>query len=151
METSSGGHRRTQVLVDPRRQLRFAFFLIGGGITALMVFNLFLLISLKASVQEIAANGHLSQEMSTVLLDSVANAELNVTAMSLLLMTVSIVTGIVLSHRIYGPIVKIRQHVEAMNNGNFKSRIQLRSNDHFIELSEDLNQLAETLERGRRA
>lgn len=148
MDMSDGKNRRSKLgwLIDPQHQLRFAFYLIGGGITALMLITLYLLVSLENNLQEVLTKGQVPLDVSEVLLDHVGRAELNVTGISLFLMVLSVVTGVRLSHRIYGPIVQIRNHVGQLIDGNYSSRIHLRENDQFIELSEDLNILAENLE-----
>ena len=145
-------NRRSRMgfLVDPERQLRFSFMLIGGGITACMLFTLYLLIALESSIQDVLVTGGVSREIRTVLLDHVSNAELNVSAICLLLLMLSVAMGIRLSHRIYGPVVQIRGHIRQLIHGNFASRVKLRDEDHFVEVADDLNLLAETLEKGKR-
>ena len=136
-------------LIDPQHQLSFAFYLIGGGVTALMLICLFLLIRLENNIQAVLISGQVPTDVSEALLDHVGRAELNVTAISLILMIASVFMGIRLSHRIYGPMVQIRKHVTNLIRGDFTSRIHLRDHDHFVELSEDLNQLAEKMQQGR--
>jgi signal transduction histidine kinase len=148
---SQKGNRRSSTgwLIDPKHQLRFAFYLIGGGITALMLICLYLLVALEKNIQVVLENGQVPADVSEALLDHVSRAELNVTGISLLLMVASILTGVRLSHRIYGPIVQFRRHVRNMINGDYSSRVNLRDHDQFFELSEDLNELAEKLANGR--
>lgn len=50
-------------------------------------------------------------------------------------------------HKLVGPTVAFRRHIEALKNGDFSARIKLRKNDAFPELATDLNELAEILER----
>jgi Tfp pilus assembly protein PilX len=49
------------------------------------------------------------------------------------------------THRIFGPMVPIRKHIQNLKKGDFESRIHLRKKDHFHELAEDLNELAKSL------
>lgn len=71
---------------------------------------------------------------------------------SILLMILLIFTGfnfwygVRLSHRIAGPMVQIKRVLEQAAKGEFKSRIQLRSNDYLHEISDELNRLLEKLE-----
>jgi signal transduction histidine kinase len=53
---------------------------------------------------------------------------------------------IIVSHRIFGPMVPIRRHVESLKKGDFTSRVNLRSYDEFKDLAADLNALAEVLQ-----
>lgn len=144
----SAQNRRSKIgLVDPDHQLRFAFYLIGGGITVLLLFCLYLLVSLEFQLQKIMATNNIPTDVSDALLDQVGKAELQVSAVSLSLMIISVFMGVKLSQRIYGPIVQIRKHVGNLIDGNFASRAHLRDGDHFVPLAEDLNVLAEKLER----
>jgi two-component system sensor histidine kinase ResE len=54
--------------------------------------------------------------------------------------------GVRLSHRIAGPMVQIKRVLERAAKGEYKSRIQLRSNDYLHEIGDELNRLLEELE-----
>jgi len=45
--------------------------------------------------------------------------------------------------------VQFRRHVGSLIRGEYASRVSLRDHDHFYELSEELNVLAEKLQAGR--
>jgi HAMP domain-containing protein len=57
---------------------------------------------------------------------------------------------VVFSHRIFGPTVPIRRHIQKLIAGDYSSRIRLRSGDEFKALAAELNTLAEKLEQGGR-
>ncbi len=52
------------------------------------------------------------------------------------------------AHRMIGPEIPIRRHIEALKNGDYGSRIHLRKQDAFGDVAEDLNELAAILEEG---
>ena len=54
--------------------------------------------------------------------------------------------GMRLSHRIVGPMIQILRVLESATKGEYKSRIQLRTNDYLHEISDELNVLLEKLE-----
>jgi signal transduction histidine kinase len=58
-----------------------------------------------------------------------------------------LILWIVSSHRIFGPVIPMRRHVRKLVEGDYTSRIHLRAGDEFKELSDDLNHLAEVLEK----
>jgi len=85
-------------------------------------------------------------------LDPVLRAQMG----DFLIVTVAIVLGyalvvlglsVLLSHRLVGPTVALRRHVEALKNGDYGSRVRLRKHDAFAELAHDLDELAELLEK----
>jgi len=71
-----------------------------------------------------------------------ASAELGV-----LYVLVVVVICVAYAHRMIGPTVAFRRHVEALKNGDYRSRIKLRRRDAFSDLADDLNELAQILER----
>ena len=50
--------------------------------------------------------------------------------------------GILLTHKIAGPLVRIRAALADMENGKFDIHIQLRKGDALVDLAEDINRLA---------
>jgi signal transduction histidine kinase len=56
------------------------------------------------------------------------------------------VVSVMLSHKIYGPLVPLLRHVKALKEGSYASRVHLRATDEMGELATALNELAETLE-----
>ncbi len=56
---------------------------------------------------------------------------------------------VIFSHRILGPMVPIRRHIQSLIDGKYDSKITLRKNDEFKSVAEDLNKLAETLKNSR--
>jgi signal transduction histidine kinase len=58
-----------------------------------------------------------------------------------------LVVSVLQSHRLVGPTVALRRQVEALKNGDYSARVALRRNDAFVELADDLNELARILEQ----
>lgn len=48
-------------------------------------------------------------------------------------------------HRLLGPLVPIRRQIEAMKNGDYGSKVDLREGDVFNEIARDLNELSQLL------
>jgi signal transduction histidine kinase len=53
----------------------------------------------------------------------------------------------VYTHRMIGPVLPIMRHVNALKDGFYSHRVKLRRYDSFQELADELNTLAETLEK----
>jgi signal transduction histidine kinase len=51
-----------------------------------------------------------------------------------------------LTKRLVGPITPISRHIEALNNGDYSSRISLRKNDYLEDIEVSLNELSAKLE-----
>jgi len=67
-------------------------------------------------------------------------------AFSLLYILVVTILSVTYAHRMIGPMVPIRRQIEALKNGDYSARATLRKRDAFVELAEDLNELAHMLE-----
>ena len=62
----------------------------------------------------------------------------------------TVALSVYFTHHLVGPTYAFRRHISNLCHGNYASRVTLRQKDAFIEVAEDLNHLAETLEEGRR-
>lgn len=60
--------------------------------------------------------------------------------------TVSV--SILYTHRLVGPTYAFRRHLKALRDGRYEVRTMLRKHDAFTEVADDLNLLAEELQRG---
>jgi hypothetical protein len=67
-------------------------------------------------------------------------------AIILAYMLVVVIVSVAWAHRMVGPTVPFRRHLEALKNGEYSSRVHLRRFDAFPEMARDLNELAEILE-----
>ena len=72
-------------------------------------------------------------------------------SLSLLLLAAYVVMVVVLAavytHRMIGPMIPIKRHVKALQDGLYSRRVKLREYDCFQGLADELNVLAETLEK----
>jgi len=60
-----------------------------------------------------------------------------------------VVASIFLTHKVAGPLVRIKRVLAQMGQGNFSQRIALRKGDELGDLAETINQLAQDLEHKR--
>ena len=65
---------------------------------------------------------------------------------ALFLSVFALVTGFVLSHRMYGPLVSIKRHIAHLREGDYSARLSLRQTDDMSEMRDALNDLAAALE-----
>lgn len=133
-------YKRKQYLVDRDYQLRF-------------VTRMFMIVLAVAAASSLVATGllwrymyhpELSQQTLIYCFISVA-----LTLLVELLLSIPIVlfVGIRQSHRIVGPMNRIKRTLEAIGNGDFSQRITLRQGDALEDLAKAINQMAESLAR----
>ena len=129
-------YRRRHWLVDHRLQLRFVravvmllllvSFVVVGGVYAALWFTLYSFELLK-DAQIVALFNTVSW---TVMMELV------------ILMPAVAWAGVLLTHRIAGPLVRIRVALTEMAKGNFDVHLALRKGDALTDLAEDINRLA---------
>ena len=57
------------------------------------------------------------------------------------------VHSIFMSHRVFGPLVRVRREVELIGQGDLSRRLRFRRNDHMLELRDALNDMVRDLDR----
>jgi methyl-accepting chemotaxis protein len=133
--------RRRQYLVDRSYQLRFAgrLFLIvlavavasGAGATGLLWVN-------------ISRSGG---EQPFLIVTSLITVAVMLLLELLLAIPMVLVLGIRQSHRIVGPLKRLRRTLQAIGNGDFSQRIILREGDVLADVAKAINEMAERLQR----
>ena len=134
-------YKRKQYLVDPAYQLRF-------------VSRVFLVVLAVAVVSSIVSTVLIWKNMYRTDLESQTPliASLIAVATTLLielLLAIPIVffLGIRQSHRVVGPMNRLKRMLEAIGTGDFSQRISLRQGDALEDLAKSINQMAENLQR----
>ncbi len=134
-------YKRKQYLVDRKYQLGF-------------VTRVFMVVLIVAVISSLVSTGLLWTNLYRASLDSQAPliAALMAIAITLLvelLLAIPIVffLGVQQSHRIVGPMNRIKRTLEAIGAGDFSQRITLRQGDALEDLAKSLNQMAASLQQ----
>lgn len=134
-------YRRKQYLVDRGYQLRF-------------VTRVFVVVLIVAVVSSLISTGLLWTNMYRADLEQQATliAALIAVATTLLvelLIAIPLVyfLGIRQSHRVVGPVNRIKRVLEAIGTGDFSQRIALRRGDALEGLAKSINEMADRLQQ----
>jgi len=134
-------YKRKQYLVDRAYQIRF-------------VTRVFVVVLAVAIVSALMATGFLWSNMYAPELEQHALLVASLVAIATtllieLLLAIPIVfyLGIRQSHRIIGPVSRIKRMLDAIGQGDFTQRITLRQGDALEDLAKSINQMADTLQR----
>ncbi|MDD4203395.1 MAG: methyl-accepting chemotaxis protein [Candidatus Omnitrophica bacterium] len=134
--------KRRQYLVATDFQLRFVglillFMFAMTFFSAITIYyNIWMLLGEKL------ANVYPQARLAGILKSANLKLLLNI----LVLTPFVIIAGIVLSHRIAGPIYRLKQDLEAVKQGKYSLRIQLRKKDEFQDLAKAINTVIEELD-----
>ncbi len=134
--------RLRNYLFRPRLQLRYAlmfFFLasIGAGVAQLVSYRV---------LERILSEAGASAAALAPVIDVTIRAELLrvVWILPILGIATAVFTVVVL-HIFVGPLVPISRHIRRLTEGDYDMHSQLRAEDEFVEVVDDLNKLSETL------
>jgi methyl-accepting chemotaxis protein len=134
-------YKRTQYLVDRGYQLRF-------------VTRLFLAVLAVATISSLISCGLLwtSMDRPGAGLDTslvIALIAIATTLLIELLLAIPIVffLGIRQTHRVVGPMNRLKRTLQAIGTGDFSQRITLREGDVLEDLAQSINRMAENLQQ----
>lgn len=133
-------------LVRPRQQLKYAMILVCGGILAQSLVIGAVAFFLHKSVMSITEFHQMDPDVGTHITNAITGALVLVLLVATAVAMGAILIGVKLSHRVYGPMIPFRRHIDELKAGNYASRINLRKNDDLVEMRDALNDLAITLE-----
>lgn len=133
--------RRKKILVKKKLQFLYVgyiifFILLASAISGISVF-LALFSGLGEKLAGIYPQGRLMAIFAKTMLILARNIAI--------LVPLVVVMGLILSHRIAGPLIRIERIIDEIGRGNFKSRLTLRKNDELKEIAEALNRMSELL------
>lgn len=133
-------YKRTQYLVDRAYQLRF-------------VTRLFMVVLAVAVASSLVASTLLWRELyqpepgsNAALVTGLVAVSATLLVELLLAIPVIFYLGIRQSHRIVGPMKRMKQTLEAIGRGDFSQHITLRQGDALEDLATAINQMAEALQ-----
>ena len=143
----SSHHRRTikGMLVSPKSQLTQVSIFVAGALIALLSVSLILFSSINSAVILLVESNRLDSESAQILQSSIRNGFIIMLIFSLFLILYGGWISFRFAHRFFGPTVPIVRLINELKNGQYSSRIQLRSGDELNEVAESLNDLASRL------
>ena len=133
--------QRKQYLVDRAYQMRFVTRVFSAVLAVAVISSLL-------STSLLWMNMYRPELGSNTLLVACLVA-IAVTLLVELLLAIPVVfyLGIQQSHRIVGPMNRIKHVLEAMGTGDFSQRITLRQGDALEDLAKAINQMADRLQQ----
>ena len=138
---SNTPYKRQEILVDRQYQLRF----VTKVFTVVMAVAV---VSSLVSTSLLWTNMYRPEMGSQTLLIACLVAVATTLLVELLLaIPIVFFLGIRQSHRIIGPMNRLKAILEAIGNGDFSQRIVLRQGDALEDLAKSINQMAERLQQ----
>lgn len=133
------------ILLRPEFQLKYSFYFVGMTLVMMgSVFLLFLL-SLEDMISTLAVVYRIEPDVIGAIQQSLKTATFTTITVAVLFGIISVSLGIILTHRLVGPMVPIRRLIRQLNSGEYGVQGRLRTKDDYQEVMNELNQLSKTL------
>ena len=143
---SGGKNKRTinGLFVRPKRQLSYTLAILSSGIFLMAMLTGFFVYKVTLIVEGLK---NIAPATAMELLSSFDPIIDGMILCQILMWAFCIMVGVLVTHRIFGPVVPIVRHIKNLAEGDYSSRIHLRSGDSMNEIADALNELAETLSK----
>ena len=139
--------RRTQYLIAKSFQLRFSLFLTGVGVVVTTAVGAVLYHVLSKTQSLLIGSGMVtSPQVIDFLMDQRSLFIYSLLAVFVGVTLLLMIFGIVVSHRLAGPIFALTRKMNALAQGNFNATLDLRRGDEFQDLKEKYNTLVHGLQ-----
>jgi len=135
--------RRRHYLVNKDFQIRFTRNIISYMVLVVLVASGVVYYAFWYTINKM---GIVLDELIVAIFVSVGVALM---AEAIFVLPLIVVASIFLTHKVAGPLVRIKRVLAQMGQGNFSQRIALRKGDELGDLAETINQLAQDLEHKR--
>ncbi len=139
--------RFRNLLLKPLLQVKIGLYSILLSSVFVITFCSVLLVSFHRLFELILDLTDLRQEV----VDVIQNGLLGIAGWLMLIVVVyffaSVLLSVVFTHRLIGPTIAFRRHIRELASGNYDSKVNLRKYDAFIEVADELNNLADELKK----
>jgi len=129
--------RRSILLLDPKFQLRFSFYVCSWILALSLLFPAVIYSLFEWIIMRTAT--HMTPEVRASLNDIQSDVFWNLVLLEATYMGLIVLISLFLSHRIVGPIYKLRKYLHGATNGNLLADLKFRKADHFQDLATDYN------------
>lgn len=153
-DTTGVRHGRNQrrirnFLLQPGLQLQMGIYVITVALLTSAAIAGVLYLTFARILDLLLELTDFRSEVTAILLEYSMAAAFWLVMLMLIFVALNLLISVLITHRLIGPTVAFRRHIEQLCRGNFASRISLRESDAFREVARDLNRLAELMQEGR--
>lgn len=138
------------IIIEPFRQFKFGVYVIGICLAFIGAAGYLFVNSFIEQYKHVLGLFNVvdpSAKWSFIIDDIFYSNLIKLSICFALFLIIMFYTVFKLTHRYYGPLVSILRFLKELQAGNYTARIKLRKKDELQELADNLNLLAETLQK----
>ena len=136
--------QRKVILINPKFQLRVMAWMLGISAFVISVFyGAIWYFFRNLAAQGLALGFSADHPFFEFLRDRRLEMNIIFIATAVIVFIVVCLLGLIMSHRIAGPLYRMHRHLIAVSNGETTADVQFRVNDYFSEVADAYNQQME--------
>lgn len=149
IEESSVSRRRKfrNLWLNSQFQGQYIRGLIGSSFLVMIGYGVVFYLHIKENYDTLVKLSPVSDEIKGELYHELNQIVFYLAGVSILFLISVGWIGLIYSHRVAGPLFKIKKVCKEICDGNSSARIKLRPNDAFRDVAEQLNLLIDTLQK----
>jgi methyl-accepting chemotaxis protein len=136
------------LLLQPSVQLQIGLYNVGLSLLFVLGLGAYAYSSLFDFTEVVATLTGADDEVQGLLRSYLNSVGMTAALAGAAFIAFNLVLSIRLTHRLVGPTIAFRRHLESLLAGDYGARTKLRNGDAFGELADDLNKLSEALAVG---
>jgi methyl-accepting chemotaxis protein len=134
------------LLINPRYQLRYVFWLTSSGFALVALNGVIAYSFIKENYLTLVDLSPMTDEAKTQLYSELKQLVIALGGLSVLFLVVISIMGIMMSHRTAGPMYHFKRVFEEIKSGNRKQRVRLRPKDEFQDVAKSFNEMMDHLQ-----
>jgi len=143
----SGFNRRRRYIVKKEFQLRYVGLILAIVLVSALISGYTIYYNSWVLLGDKLANVYPQGRLVHMLRSVTGKLALNMALVAILCAGI----GVIASHRIAGPIDKMKRFIDDVAKGDYSRRLRLRKKDELKDLAESLNRLVDRLESEKKA
>ncbi len=133
-------------LVNKPFQLKYAILLSLLGALVAVLFSAHVFYFLNENIQVFIPNFNDNPEIAQIIFNEQKKIALYLGILIVLVVCVLFFMGIMITHKIVGPVLVLKRKMQELQNGNYDARVYLRKGDELKDLADTFNTMAQTLQ-----
>ncbi len=134
-------------LLQPMVQLRLGFINVCLSLIFVLLLGTYVYMKFVQFAEVVTTLTEANDEIGSMLQSYVTEVGTTAAVIGIVFIIVSLLASVYFSHRMVGPTIAFRRHIEALIAGDYKVQTKLREHDAFTEVADSLNRLSERLSR----
>jgi len=145
MNQKAKKRKLADLLINPIFQLKAAALSLIPGIIIVTIYNFLINQRMRENYDILVSASPMQEAAKSQLWLEFDQFRIQLVAFSLFFLVLIFLFGVFLSHKVVGPIHKIRKIMEEVRRGNKKARVFFRKGDEFTELAASFNNMMDSL------